>query len=565
MAVFIEVIREGKPIDRREIPAGRHVVIGRTDDADWRIVKEPFLSRKHVEVQLESGHLKVRRIPEASNPIFYGGEEKDEFTLKPGDYFIIGKTRFQFLSEESTPPVSQPPTPDVQHAIKASELYSMGGDSDRMRLHDLLELPNILRTQNRHDFFIHIASMLRMATDASWACVMTEEGKILGKDSADDRNIDLRISRTLTKKALDDSPAPTFYCWSQSAEGLKATFQEGIDWAICAAARIPGEPAVFFYAAGRGVNSDPSSQVHRDNTRFIGLVADMVGRSMSVSHLQTWQDQLKRFFSGAIASKILQSPNLKDLEPRVAHSTVMFFDIRGFSKRTEDNNEKLLSYIGELRRVMTAMTDIILEEKGVVLQYTGDGILACWNVPFDDPGHVNCACRAALRMTSEISKVSDGWQCGIGLHTGEVVAGTIGSDQVFSYGLMGSVVNQASRVEGITKVVEIPVLVTREVAERVSNDVAVPMCIGRFQPAGMTTPLDLFDLVRPPGDPKRADIFSRGLKAFEKGEWDTAYEILDDLPAKDRPARFIKLLTEEYRRSKKPTQGWNGVIQLTEK
>jgi adenylate cyclase len=264
-----------------------------------------------------------------------------------------------------------------------------------------------------------------------------------------------------------------------------------------------------------------------------------------------------------VISKIMGSSDLKELEPRVSQSTIMFFDIRGFSRRTEGKNEKILAHLGDLKAVMTAMTDEILKENGVVLQYTGDGILACWNVPIADSLHVDRACRAALGMASRIGEVTDGWRCGIGLHTGEVVAGTIGSEQVFFYGVMGAVVNQASRVEGITKVLEVPVLATREVAERVSGEAAAALRLGRFQPAGMSTALDLYEISPPPLDAGRAELFAKGLEALEKGEWEKAYETLDRLPTKDLPARYLKSLAESYRRH--PPKDWRGTIELAEK
>jgi len=213
--------------------------------------------------------------------------------------------------------------------------------------------------------------------------------------------------------------------------------------------------------------------------------------------------------------------------------------------------------------VMTAMTEEIFKENGVVLQFMGDGILACWNLPFPDPEHVNRSARAALAMVARLEQVAPDWRCGIGLHTGEVVAGSMGARQLFSYTVMGPVVNQASRLEGITKIVEVPILVTKEMAEKISPDTAAVRRIGCFQPAGMTVALDLFEIHPLPADEKNDRAFAAGLKAFEFGSWEDAYEILDHLPPKDRPARYLKTLAEMYRR--RPPKDWKGVIELSEK
>ncbi len=564
MGLFIEARCEGREPVKLSLIPGQSAVIGRSPEADLRIAGDSFVSRRAAVVYLDSDRLSVKRVAGASNPIVFNGEEKDEFVVEAGEGFVIGKTRF-FLLSEATFVKMQAETkidPKLLRTISDNDMYAMGGHSERLRLLDLLELPEMLRSKSRAEFFVHLAALLRMATGGRWVSVTTEEGKLLALDMADMNVKQVQISRSLANVALKEAPRPTIYFWSNPEEDFRATIQEGTDWAICAAMKLPGESPLILYVAGQG-GGDASASAHQENARFVGLVADMVGRSLAVQQLESWQGRLQQYFSGPVISKILKSSDPKELEPRLAQSTVMFFDLRGFSRRTEGQNEKILSYLGELRQVMTAMTRWVFEEQGVVLQYQGDGMLACWNVPIADPKHIDRACRAALKMCATLKELRGDWKCGIGLHTGEVVAGSIGSEQMFSYSVMGSVVNQASRVEGITKAVESPILVTREIADGVSPAVAVPLRIGKFRPVGMATALDLFELQPPQGDAKRMESFGKGLEALEAGDWEKAYEILDVLPAADRPARFLKSLAEAYRRH--PPRDWKGVVELTEK
>ncbi|HVA65350.1 MAG TPA: adenylate/guanylate cyclase domain-containing protein [Elusimicrobiota bacterium] len=559
----LELLSGGGVIERRPLVAAQPLVIGRGEKADWRVESEPFLSRRHVEVSLADGVLKVRKLPEASNPILRDGAARDEFILKNGESFVIGRSKFRFTLTRSEGAVRvSDERPKEQRTLDSSELYAAGGTSAAFRLRDLLELPEILRTRDRAGFYAHIAGMLRLATGAVWSCVLTEDGRVLGEDSADDLSR-FAASRMLLRKAVKEAPQPTIYSWSDASGGLKATAAPGTDWAICAAAKITDESAVAFYVSGRSAAEKGSRAAHLGSARFVGLVADIVGRSLSADRLQAQERRLEHYFSGPVVKKILKSANPEDLEPKQAEGTVLFFDIRGFSKKTEGNMEKMVEYLREIRRVMTAMTEIILAEHGVILQYMGDGILACWNLPYEDPKHIDRACRAAGLMSRELFRITDGWRCGVGLHCGPVVAGAIGSEQIFSYGVMGPVVNQASRIEGITKIVGVPVLVSRKIVERLSPAVAVPVRVGRFQPAGMETPLDLYELAEPPGNPGREKILAEGLAAFEAGQWAKTLEILGLLPAEDAPVRFLLSLTRDYARAAPP--GWKGVIALTQK
>jgi adenylate cyclase len=128
---------------------------------------------------------------------------------------------------------------------------------------------------------------------------------------------------------------------------------------------------------------------------------------------------------------------------------------------------------------------------------------------------------------------------------------------------MGAVVNQASRVEGITKAIEVPILITKEVADKIIPGTVATRRVGRFQPAGMDTALDLFHVTDPPLNKENENLYTMGLEAFERGEWEKTYEILDKLPPSDRPGRYLKAMAETYRR--RPPKNWKGVIELSEK
>jgi len=557
MKSVLEVAGPGEKPLNFDLGENLTVILGRTEESDWVVPFERYLSRRHLELHMKAGKLHVKRLTGATNPVFYKGKEIEAFVIETGEQFVVGKTRFMF--NVKTKQSEQDDSPLLRYSMQEPAAFSKSLMSDRLRLLDLLELPEILRLKSTSESFTHVASMLRTLTNGTWSRISESNGKLLGLDSVLDGNSELKMSNALIEEALKQAPHPTLYCWSTPQESLKATVQEGTDWAICAAYQVPGEVPLIFYVAGQG----GSEQALKDHCRLVGLIADMVGRSLTVSRLEGFKKRLERFFSGAIISKIIEAPDTKDLEPRMTEGTVMFFDIRGFSRLIEGKSEDILSHMRQLKEVMTALTEEIFKENGVVLQFLGDGILACWNVPFADPDHINQACRAALGMVESLGKVAPGWRCGIGIHTGEVIAGPMGAKQLFSYTVMGAVVNQASRVEGITKAVEVPILITKEVADKIIPGTVATRRVGKFQPAGMDTALDLFSVTDPPANKEHEALYTLGLEAFERGEWEKAYELLDKLPPSDRPARYLKSMAEMYRR--KNPKDWKGLIELSEK
>ncbi len=527
------------------------LVIGRGTDADIPVRGDGFISRRHVEIRVIAGRLSIRRLPGTGNPVISGGQPRDEFSIAHSERFAIGQTQFVFHNEGAQGTESGSPTPAVRQTLEDADLYA-ASSQDELRLLDLLELPEILATRPEAEAWTSVAAMARMGTGAAWAGIVRADGTAVVQDTGDGGGPQDKLSRSLIRSALASAPRPTLHSWDDDSGG-------GTSWAICAGIAATGGEPVALYLTGR----EGSAAKRRSDSRYAGLVADIVGRNLSVKRLENRQERLKRFFSGPVISKILESADPSELQPKLAQSTVMFFDLRGFSLRTEEQDEKVLAHLGALRGIMTAMTEEIFAENGVVLSYVGDGILACWNVPIPDPDHVNRACRAALKMVQRLKQMPGHWRCGIGLHTGRVVAGAMGSDQVFSYGVMGKVVNAASRVEGIAKIVESQILATREISDAVSKDVAVPVRLGRFQPVGMAEALEVFEITNCPADESRVEAFAEGLTAFEAGHWEKAYAAFDTRAPDDRPARFLKSLAEAHRR--RPPRDWRGVVELSEK
>jgi adenylate cyclase len=152
--------------------------------------------------------------------------------------------------------------------------------------------------------------------------------------------------------------------------------------------------------------------------------------------------------------------------------SILFQDIRGFTSLSEKLDPADLLQV--LNLFFTEVVAAVEAEGGVVKQFTGDGVMALFGAPVAHPDDPERAVRAALRMVGQLGGLNarlhtrqvPPLRIGVGIHTGEVVAGRIGPDERVEYGVVGDAVNLASRIEGLTKEVQATILVSKVTADR---------------------------------------------------------------------------------------------------
>ena len=150
-----------------------------------------------------------------------------------------------------------------------------------------------------------------------------------------------------------------------------------------------------------------------------------------------------------------------------------------------------------LREYLTEMTEVIFKHGGTVDKYMGDCVMALYNVPFEDPDHVMNAMQTALELQERTLQVSARWEgrlgaairSGIGINTGEAVVGTMGSRQRLEYTAIGDPVNVASRIEQLTKVQHVPILVSEETRNGVPANGIAFAAAGRADVRGRSQPV----------------------------------------------------------------------------
>jgi adenylate cyclase len=167
--------------------------------------------------------------------------------------------------------------------------------------------------------------------------------------------------------------------------------------------------------------------------------------------------RLGRFFSPAVLREIVRQRSDRALGSRRRLVTVLFSDIRGFTSISEQAQPEQVAAM--LSEYLTEMTEVVFRHHGTVDKYIGDCIMALYNSPFDDPDHAANAVRTALELQERTLTVSARWEAalgvririGVGISTGEVIVGTLGSRHRLEYTAIGDTVNLASRLERLTR------------------------------------------------------------------------------------------------------------------
>jgi len=164
-----------------------------------------------------------------------------------------------------------------------------------------------------------------------------------------------------------------------------------------------------------------------------------------------------RFVSKDVYSHLMSNPEEVALGGKRRDMTVLFSDIRGFTTVTERGNPEEL--VSQLNEYFTHMVDIVFKHQGTVDKFVGDMVMALFGAPLDDPDHAEHAVLAAVDMVEELGRLNTAWAArgmtqldiGVGINSGDMIAGNIGSSAIMSYTVIGDNVNLGSRLESLNK------------------------------------------------------------------------------------------------------------------
>ncbi|MGH7403878.1 MAG: CHASE2 domain-containing protein, partial [Candidatus Rokuibacteriota bacterium] len=207
--------------------------------------------------------------------------------------------------------------------------------------------------------------------------------------------------------------------------------------------------------------------------------------------------RLSRFFSPAVVAEIVRHKDDAKLAATRRRMTVVFSDIRGFTSMSEKMPpEEVVTF---LREYLTVMTEAVFTHGGTVDKYIGDAIMALYNVPFEAPDHARRAVRTALEFQERLQPLAERFAaryggtlaCGVGIHTGDAVVGTIGSEQRLEYTAIGDTINLGSRLEGLTKEFSVPIIMSEATAAEVGGQF-VTRDLGEVMVKGKAIPVKIY-------------------------------------------------------------------------
>ena len=277
----------------------------------------------------------------------------------------------------------------------------------------------------------------------------------------------------------------------------------------------------------------------------------------------------RHYLSPLVIDRILADPDSLRLGGERRELSIFFSDLAGFTSLSEGLEPEELTAL--LNEYLSEASDFILAEGGTLDKYEGDAIIAFWNAPLNQPEHALAACRAALRCQERLSereaeytqRVGRPLKARIGINTGPVVVGNMGSKQRFDYTVLGDAANLASRLEGANKVFGTPLMVSESTWEQTKGQLDGRR-LGRLRVVGRAQPVTVYQPLgaKGQGDADLIRVFEEGVDLVDKGELDQAAQrfvaLGDDPAAKSYLARLREVLAQ-------PEPAWDGVWNLTSK
>ncbi|MBM4274113.1 MAG: adenylate/guanylate cyclase domain-containing protein [Deltaproteobacteria bacterium] len=282
------------------------------------------------------------------------------------------------------------------------------------------------------------------------------------------------------------------------------------------------------------------------------------------------------YVAPAIVQDMLKNPERLRLGGERREISILFSDIRGFTTMSEELAPEALVKL--LHDFLNPMSNIIINQGGTIDKYMGDAIMALFGAPLEQPGHAGQACRAALEMVTTLERLNREWEAqgrpplavGIGVNTGVVAVGNMGSDRLFDYTAVGDNVNLASRLEGLNKYYGTSIIISQATAEALDG-ILIIRDLDRVRVKGKGQASGIFEVMGE-GEPspelaRFLELYHQGLALYRERQWRESAPIfqtaLELRPRDPLSSRYLKLALNYLETA--PGPEWEAVTRMDEK
>lgn len=482
-----------------------HMTLGRRDDNDI-VIDDVFVSRRHIEVE-KKGNKYIIKDRKSRYGTFVNGDRVVEKQLSYGDEIQIGNTIITFVDEKTLDHIPERKTPsrrfgtgfDFAEKIESIKKQLSKGAAKKDVLRSLNELKTcIAQNQDKFseaekskeiastlcevgkiiNFVFDLNVLLNLLMDLALKILQARRGFIILYDKIS-KDLKIKVARNMggelepsTTTGISQTIAWETYKTGQVIATEDAMSDE----------RFRAQESVINYAIGAVICAplvakekgrigaiyldNPVTQKHFDQGDIEFMISFANQAAIAIENAQLYEkikkeekirDRLQRFFSPTVVEKIMATEEGMALGGEARIATILFCDIRGYTSLAEKIDTLVALEI--LNDFLSNMTDIVFIHEGTLDKYIGDCVMAIFGAPVDHDDDPLRAIKAALDMKRRVIDLREAWrqrmeiaeveafEIGIGIHTGEVIAGNIGNINRMEYTVVSRAVNLASRLE----------------------------------------------------------------------------------------------------------------------
>jgi len=312
-------------------------------------------------------------------------------------------------------------------------------------------------------------------------------------------------------------------------------------------------------------------------TAVLFLLLTFYGYFIESRQARQVSKQFGEYIPPELVDELAANPAAASMEGEKRQMTVLFSDVRGFTTISEKLDSKELSQL--MNQFLTPLTKVIQQHRGTIDKYMGDAIMAFWGAPLRDEEHATHALQAGMAMTQAVRSLdaefeAKGWPklyIGVGLNTGDMTVGNMGSEFRRAYTVLGDAVNLGSRLEGLTKEYGVYFIVSEATRNAGPKDWAYRE-LDYVKVKGKTEPVAIYEPLGPKDalDANLRNDLARhrgAMKLYRSQLWDQAEAELFNLSRSGRPHKVYEIFLEriQYLRAHPPGAAWDGAFTFTHK